>query len=453
MTGSLRDLEQRLTVAEDRIRRLEQRVPLIEADRSGPVSGERQPAARPSIDAPRSHPRTRARGRLGGRRSWTGAVVGIVAILWLLAMLPAALASETASPTPDPIATTEPVSDPSPSPSDVPSPDPTQTPAPTATATGTPTATDTPAPTQTQTPGSTPATNGGGGEVPTLVLPDPGDLPGNHHGHRADRKRWKRWRPSMDGAWNTKRLDRAAARARHRGWSTAKIAREIYAPFILMGPASFSDSWGAPRFAGGYHPHTGQDVLCRWGAPVLAIEDATVTYGHNILGGKVAYLSREDGSFWYYAHLSKTDPELDGARVSQGDIIGRCGATGDATVPHVHFGFETAQGTMLDPLHALRVTLRLAEAGLYRVPRDRPEKPVPTPDPATALPAPRPYKPVASQPAPATSLPMNYPEMTLATGVLVAIGVLGPLTFLYRRTRRAVPTPPATASRIVTSHR
>jgi murein DD-endopeptidase MepM/ murein hydrolase activator NlpD len=178
-----------------------------------------------------------------------------------------------------------------------------------------------------------------------------------------------------------------------------------------------------------------------WGAPVIAIEDATVTYGWNALGGKAAYLSRPDGSFWYYAHLSRTRPGLEGTAVSQGDIIGRCGATGDATVPHVHFAFETADGKMLDTLHALRVTLRLAEAGLYRPSHQPSEQPVPTPDPSTALLTPWPRKPMGPQPGPA-SLGSEAPEMSLATGVLVAIGVLGPLAFLYRRTRRiSVITP------------
>ena len=46
--------------------------------------------------------------------------------------------------------------------------------------------------------------------------------------------------------------------------------RRVYRPFIVKGPAAWTESWHAPRYAGGFHLHEGQDVLCRDGAPVLA---------------------------------------------------------------------------------------------------------------------------------------------------------------------------------------
>ena len=183
--------------------------------------------------------------------------------------------------------------------------------------------------------------------------------------HRNPRS-WRGWSPDPKwGTYGTADLVRAARRAARRGWDTQKIAKRIYAPFILMGPATWSDSWGAPRFVGGYHPHHGQDVLCRYGAPVLAVESGTVQYGTDPLGGRYAFLIRDDGSYWYYAHLRSYAPDLsDGDHVTVGKIIGRCGASGDASVPHVHFCFFMADGTAVDPMPALVGWLKTAEKNL-----------------------------------------------------------------------------------------
>jgi murein DD-endopeptidase MepM/ murein hydrolase activator NlpD len=229
----------------------------------------------------------------------------------------------------------------------------------------------------------------------------------------------------------------AAQQARRKGWSTDRIAHRIYAPFPVMGPASWSDSWGAPRWAGGYHPHAGQDVMCVYGAPILAVQQGVVTFGHNGLGGDVAYLTRPDGSFWYYAHLSSQAMSLDGTTVEQGDIIGHCGTSGDATVPHLHFGFEAADGTMLDPLRPLLVMLHEAQSSLDDA-ADHEDARVPTPDPSTALPnlAPWPRHPIPTEQA---AVAMARPDIPVAAGVLIAVGVLGPLGFLYRRSRQVEP--------------
>ena len=122
---------------------------------------------------------------------------------------------------------------------------------------------------------------------------------------------------------------------------------------------------GAPRFAGGYHPHHGQDILCRYGAPVLAVEGGIVRFGADPLGGREAFLERKDGSYWYYAHLKSYATGLaSGDRVKTGRIIGRCGASGDATVPHVHFALFTAEHVAVDPMRALISWLRAAQKSL-----------------------------------------------------------------------------------------
>jgi peptidase M23-like protein len=170
------------------------------------------------------------------------------------------------------------------------------------------------------------------------------------------------------GRFSTERLVAAAEVLRTAGWSEDSIRRRVYAPFIVAGPASWSDSWGAPRFGPGptIRTHEGQDVLCEYGAEVLAPEDGIVDYGTGLLGGRVARLHRPGGGYWFYAHLSgwNIDAFPSGSPVRAGDVIGYCGVTGNATTPHVHFGHYDADGDAIDPMASLVSWLRQAELDL-----------------------------------------------------------------------------------------
>jgi murein DD-endopeptidase MepM/ murein hydrolase activator NlpD len=63
----------------------------------------------------------------------------------------------------------------------------------------------------------------------------------------------------------------------------------------------------------------------------------------------------------YYAHLSRQRTALTDTQVHPGDVIGHCGATGDATVPHVHFSMYDAQDVAHDPMRFLVGLLHDAE--------------------------------------------------------------------------------------------
>ena len=181
------------------------------------------------------------------------------------------------------------------------------------------------------------------------------------------------FRPSP-GAWDTDKLVAIAARLRALGWSAPKIIESVYPPFIIAGPAAWTDSWGAPRYGpapGEIRSHQGQDVFCNYGEPVLASEPGTVQFGIDTLGGLNVHLVRPEGGFWYYAHLSEWNTEelSSGDRVRPGDVIGFCGNSGDAvgTPPHVHFGWYDASGNAHDPLSNLIGWLRMAQKRAARV--------------------------------------------------------------------------------------
>ena len=183
--------------------------------------------------------------------------------------------------------------------------------------------------------------------------------------------------PSFDyvqipGAYSTDGLMMAANRLLSLGWTRSEIVSEVFQPFIVGGRANWVDSWGAPRSGPGpiRRSHEGQDVFCRYGDPVLAVEPGTVAYGNGGLGGIVARLYRPGGGYWYYAHLAETNHEdfPSGSSVEAGDVIGYCGNSGNAisTPPHVHFGWYEMNGQARNPMRRLVSWLEKAEerAGL-----------------------------------------------------------------------------------------
>jgi murein DD-endopeptidase MepM/ murein hydrolase activator NlpD len=108
--------------------------------------------------------------------------------------------------------------------------------------------------------------------------------------------------------------------------------------FPVYGPATASDSFGAPRTTTWHH---GVDIFAPLGAPILAVADGTLfRVGWNAVGGNRFWLRDGAGNEFYYAHLSAFSPVAqEGRRVKAGDVIGFVGTTGDAagTPPHLHF--------------------------------------------------------------------------------------------------------------------
>jgi murein DD-endopeptidase MepM/ murein hydrolase activator NlpD len=109
--------------------------------------------------------------------------------------------------------------------------------------------------------------------------------------------------------------------------------------FPVYGPASFSNTFNAPRSTTGWHH--GEDIFAPLGAPILAVANGIVySVGWNDVGGLRFWLQDSAGNEFYYAHLSAFSPlAINGAQVRAGDVIGFMGNTGDAehTPYHLHF--------------------------------------------------------------------------------------------------------------------
>ena len=114
---------------------------------------------------------------------------------------------------------------------------------------------------------------------------------------------------------------------------------------FLKSPLSFrriSSSFSRNRFhpvLKTYRPHHGVDYAAPAGTPVLATGDGVVRFaGYKGQYGKLVIVRHPNGYKTYYGHLSGISSGITtGKKVKQGDIIGKVGATGVATGPHLHY--------------------------------------------------------------------------------------------------------------------
>jgi murein DD-endopeptidase MepM/ murein hydrolase activator NlpD len=98
-----------------------------------------------------------------------------------------------------------------------------------------------------------------------------------------------------------------------------------------QGPVTseFGPRWGTV--------HPGIDLGCPYGAPILAATTGTVTFAGWQSGyGNFVMVADADGTVSAYGHMSAITAKV-GMAVTPGTQLGRVGATGDATGPHLHF--------------------------------------------------------------------------------------------------------------------
>ncbi|MGD2215800.1 MAG: M23 family metallopeptidase [Gemmatimonadales bacterium] len=94
--------------------------------------------------------------------------------------------------------------------------------------------------------------------------------------------------------------------------------------------------------------HTGLDIRGRTGDPVYAANSGRVVIARELFyTGNAVYIDHGLGVVTGYFHLSKHEV-TEGQWVEKGQLIGRVGATGRVTGPHVHWGLYL-QGAALDP--------------------------------------------------------------------------------------------------------
>ena len=119
-----------------------------------------------------------------------------------------------------------------------------------------------------------------------------------------------------------------------------------------MPGSAFADTWGAPRSGG--RSHQGVDMIAPRGVPVYAVTSGFATFRTNQLGGNAVSLLGDNGNRYYYAHLDNYVGE--NRPVSQGDVIGYNGDTGNArfSTPHLHFEIRPGGGLPTNPYPTVR---------------------------------------------------------------------------------------------------
>jgi len=135
------------------------------------------------------------------------------------------------------------------------------------------------------------------------------------------------------------RLRRLTELARLEGAAAGASATQT-AGFVCFfdQPFRFVNDWGNSRSGG--RTHKGTDVVAAYGQNVKAVANGTVLKRNSDLGGISLWLDADNGTSYYYAHLSGyADSISDGSRVSAGQVIAFNGDSGNAMggVPHVHF--------------------------------------------------------------------------------------------------------------------
>ena len=130
--------------------------------------------------------------------------------------------------------------------------------------------------------------------------------------------------------------------------------------FFLASPLKFQPVVTSAFSRNRFHPvlreyraHLGVDYRAPTGAPVIAVADGVVmSAGASGGSGNMVHLRHASGFETQYLHLSSIAVRA-GAHVHQGDLIGRVGATGLATGPHLDYRVKK-NGSYVDPLAAHR---------------------------------------------------------------------------------------------------
>ncbi|MER5477514.1 M23 family metallopeptidase [Streptomyces sp. NPDC002734] len=137
------------------------------------------------------------------------------------------------------------------------------------------------------------------------------------------------------------------AKAKAEAERIAKLAASFVSPASSYTITSTYMQAGS-MWSSGYH--TGLDLAAPTGTLLKAVHTGTVTeagwagsYGYRTI------LTLEDGTELWYCHQSSINVSV-GQKVTTGDVIGRVGATGNVTGPHLHLEVHPGGGDGVDPM-------------------------------------------------------------------------------------------------------
>jgi murein DD-endopeptidase MepM/ murein hydrolase activator NlpD len=121
--------------------------------------------------------------------------------------------------------------------------------------------------------------------------------------------------------------------------------------FVLPSEGPLQHTFGRRRVINGQprRPHSGEDMTAPAGAAVVAINHGVVRLvGEQFFSGKSIVVDHGLGLYSMYFHLSETAVHV-GDRVVKNQVIGKVGATGRVSGPHLHWGVRF-NGARVNPL-------------------------------------------------------------------------------------------------------
>ncbi len=167
----------------------------------------------------------------------------------------------------------------------------------------------------------------------------------------------------------------------------------------------WTDTWGAPRSGG--RSHIGVDIMGPKMTPLVAVRDATITWGRFNNGrGSIVRMRDDEGWEYQYIHINNDTPGTDngrasceqafssrlcgtlqggsfpkGVRVTEGEVIGYLGDSGNAesTPPHLHFEVYQPTGSGVTPINPTAMVDAARRAIVSGTTTPPPATPVPTP--------------------------------------------------------------------------
>lgn len=150
---------------------------------------------------------------------------------------------------------------------------------------------------------------------------------------------------------NNSALIQALAPLQAMGYTQQQALIVGMGQFPIAGQASWTDDWLEYRPTPSPHNHEGIDLVAAMGTPIRSPIAGTLAYNDTDPDGygMTAIVTGPDKTYYLLAHMSATVKTLStGSAVTQGEVVGFIGASGDATGPHLHFEIHPKGGAGID---------------------------------------------------------------------------------------------------------
>lgn len=122
--------------------------------------------------------------------------------------------------------------------------------------------------------------------------------------------------------------------------------------FPVQRPCYYGDTWQNSRSGG--RTHLGVDIIAGGGQAIYAVADGEISKIYKdhpgSLAGNGVRLTTSDGTYFFYAHMSKLGPGIQRyVDVKAGQVIGYIGKTGNTGTNHLHLEIHPGGGSAVNP--------------------------------------------------------------------------------------------------------